>query len=90
MRIEELEKGQQEIQEKISQMMEMVTDLTKEKGVIENPDSQDRIASRKNNNGQFVVPNSNDLCEQEQLRKICLDDQNTSMCKRDAISWTRS
>ena len=39
MRMENIEKGQQDIQEKISQVTEMVTSLTKRKGITEDPDS---------------------------------------------------
>ena len=41
MRIEEIENGQQDMQEKISQMTEMVTSLTKRKGITEDPNLQD-------------------------------------------------
>ena len=57
------------MQEKIFQVTKMVTSLTKGKGITEDPGSQDRLASWKNNDGQFAVPNLNDLCEQEKLRK---------------------
>ena len=49
--------------------MEMVTILIKGKGITEDPSSRDRLASWKNNDGQFTVPNPNDLCKQEKLRK---------------------
>ena len=39
MRTKEIEKRQQEMQEKISQMTEMVIDLTKKKGITEDSDS---------------------------------------------------
>ena len=41
MRMEKIEKGQQDMQEKIFQVMKMVTSLTKRKGITEDPDSQD-------------------------------------------------
>ena len=63
MRMEEIEKRQQDMQVKVSQVTEMVTSLTKRKGIIEDPGSQDRPASWKNNDGQFVVLNSNNPCE---------------------------
>ena len=50
-------------------MTEMVTSLTKRKGITKDPGSQDRPASWKNNDSQFAVLNSNNLCEQEKLRK---------------------
>ena len=40
MRVEEIEKGQQEMQEKIAQMMKMVTNLTRGKGITDDPDLQ--------------------------------------------------
>ena len=67
--MEKIEKGQQDMQEKISQVTKMVSSLTKRKGITEDPGSQDRHASWKNNDGQFVLLNPNNLCEQENLRK---------------------
>ena len=43
--------------------------LTKGKGITEDFDSQDRLASWKNKDGHFTMQNPNDLCEQEKLRK---------------------
>ena len=57
------------MQEKLSQVTEMVTILIKGKRITEDPSSQDRLASWKNNDDQFTVPNLNGLCEQEKLRK---------------------
>ena len=37
-RMEEIENGQQEIQEKTAQMTKMVTNLTKGKGITDDPD----------------------------------------------------
>ena len=37
MRVEKIEKGQQEMQEKIAQMTKTVTSLTKEKGITDDP-----------------------------------------------------
>ena len=51
MRMEKIEKGRQEMQEKIFQATEMVTSLTKRKGITEDLDSQDRPVSWKNNDG---------------------------------------
>ena len=67
--MEKIEKGQQDMQEKISQMMKMVTSLTKRKRITEDPSSQDEPVSWKNNDGQFTVLNPNNLCKQEKLRK---------------------
>ena len=66
MRMEELESGQQEIQEKIAQMTKMVTNLTKGKGITDDPKDP---ASWKGNIDPSIVPNLNDCCEQEELRK---------------------
>ena len=57
------------MQEKLSQVMEMVTISIKGKGITKDPNSRDMLASWENNDGQLAVPNSNDLCEQEKLRK---------------------
>ena len=40
MRMEEIGKGQQEMKEKIAQMADMVTSLTKEKRIIDDPSLQ--------------------------------------------------
>ena len=40
MRVEEIEKGQQEMQEKIAQMTKTVTSLTNEKGITDDPSLQ--------------------------------------------------
>ena len=45
MRVEEIEKGQQEIQEKIAQMMKTVTSLTKKKGITDDPSLQRELMS---------------------------------------------
>ena len=47
----------------------MMTSLTKKKGIAEDPDSQERLAFWKNDDGQFTMPNLNDLCVQEKLKK---------------------
>ena len=39
-RMKEIGNGQQEMQEKIAQMMKMVTSLTKEKGITDDPSLQ--------------------------------------------------
>ena len=61
-RMEELESGQQEMQEKIAQMTKMV----KGKGITDDPGEP---TSWKGGIDPSVVPNSNDLYEQERLRK---------------------
>ena len=63
--MEEIEKEEQGMQEKLSQVTKMVIILIKGKGITKDPSSRDRLASWKNNDGQFNVPNPNDLCEQE-------------------------
>ena len=47
MRLEEIEKGQQEMQEKIAQMTKMVMSLTKGKGITDGPSLQKKLASLK-------------------------------------------
>ena len=61
--MEEIEKGQQGMQEKLSQVTEMVTILIKGKGITEDPSSRDRLASWENNGGQFAMLNPNDPYE---------------------------
>ena len=69
MRIEEIKKGQQEIQEKFSQVTKLVTNLTKGKGIIDDPSLQGGPTLRKDSIDPSIVPNPNDPCEQEKLRK---------------------
>ena len=65
-RTEELEGGQQEIQEKISRATKMVINLTKGKGITDDPREP---ASWKGNIDPFVVPSLNNHGEQEEPRK---------------------
>ena len=66
LRMEELESGQQEMQEKIAQMMKMVTNLTKGKGITDDPG---KPTSWKGNISPFIVPSLKNHGEQEELRK---------------------
>ena len=68
-RVEEIEKGQQEMQEKIVQMTKTVTSPIKEKGIINDPGLQREPMSWKDHIDPSIVPNLNDCCEQEELRK---------------------
>ena len=61
--MEKIEKGQQEMQEKISQVTKMVTNLTKGKGITDNPRLQGKPTLRKDGIDPSIVPNPNDLCE---------------------------
>ena len=61
-RMEDLENGRQEIQGKIA-------GLTKGKGIIEGPSLQEKPTSWKDGIEPFIVPNQNNCCEQEELRK---------------------
>ena len=63
MRIEEIEKKRQEIQEKFSQVMKLVTNLTKEKGITDDPRLQGRLTLRKDGIDPSIVPNPNDPCK---------------------------
>ena len=65
-RMEELESGQQEMQEKISRVTKMVINLTKGKGITDDPE---KLTSWKGGFDPSIVPNSDDLYEQERLRK---------------------
>ena len=69
MRMEEIGKGQQEMKEKIAQMVDMVTSLTKGKGITDGPSLQEEPTSWKGGIDPFIVPNLNNPCEQERLRK---------------------
>ena len=69
MRMEELESGQQEMQEKIAQMMKMVTSLTKGKEITDGPSLQREPMSWKDGIDPSIVPNLNELCQQGKLRK---------------------
>ena len=68
-RMEELESGQQEMQEKIAQMMKMLTNLTKGKEIIDDPDLQRKPTSWEGCTNPSIEPNSDDPCEQGRLRK---------------------
>ena len=69
MRVKEIEKGQQEMKEKIAQMTDMVTSLTKGEGIIDDPSLQREPMSWKDGIDPSIVPNLNNRCEQEELRK---------------------
>ena len=51
-RMEELESGQQEMQEKIAQMTKMMTNLTKGKGITDNPRLQRKHRSEERRVGK--------------------------------------
>ena len=65
-RMEELESGRQEMQEKISRATKMVINLTKGKEITDDPA---KPASWKSGIDPFIVPNLNNPCEQESFRK---------------------
>ena len=69
LRLEELENGQQEMQEKISRATNMVTSLTKGKGITDGPSLQEEPTSLKGGIDPFIVPNRDNHGEQEELRK---------------------
>ena len=60
------------MKEKIAQMADMVMSLTKGKGITNGPSLQSEPMSWKNGIDPFIVPNQNDLCEQERLREDSL------------------
>ena len=62
-RMEEFESGQQEMQKKIAQMTKMVTNLTKEKGITDDPGLQRKPISREGCTNPSIEPNSEDPCE---------------------------
>ena len=67
--MEEFESGQQEMQEEIARMTKMVTNLTKGKGIINDPSLQRKPTSWKDSIDPFIVPNLNNPCEQGRLKK---------------------
>ena len=66
LKMEELESGQQEMQEKISRATKMVINLTKGKGITNDPE---KPASWKDGIDPFIVPNLNNPCEQGSFTK---------------------
>ena len=67
--MEELESGQQEMQEKIAQMTKMVTSSIKGKRITDDPDLQKRPTSWKSGTNPSIEPYLDDLCEQEKVKK---------------------
>ena len=67
-RMEELEGGQQEMQEKIAQMTKMVTNLTKEKRITDDPGLQRKPTSWEGCINPSIEPNSDDPCEQGKIK----------------------
>ena len=57
--MEELERGQQEMQEKTVQMTKMGTSLTKRKGITDDPSLQRKSTSWKCDINPLIVPNLN-------------------------------
>ena len=68
-RMEELESGQQEMQEKISQMTKKVTNLTKRKRNTDDLGLQRKPPSWKGCTNPTIEPNSDDPYKQGRLRK---------------------
>ena len=60
--MEELESGQQEMQEKISRATKMVTSLTRRKGITDDPGLQREPASWKGGVDPSIEPNSDKPC----------------------------
>ena len=63
MRMEELEKDQQDIQKRIAQVTKIVTSLIKEKGITDDPSLQRGPTSWEDGIDPSIMLNSNDLCE---------------------------
>ena len=57
------------MKEKISQMADMVTSLTKGKGITDGPSLQSEPISWKDGIDPSIMPNLNDLCQQGKLKK---------------------
>ena len=85
-RMEEIESGQQEVQKKTAQMMKMVTNLTKGKGIIDDSGLQREPRSWKGNIDPFIVPSLNNHGEQKELRKNPSEGQTTSTCSKGVVS----
>ena len=68
-RMEELENGQQEMQEKISRATKMVINLTKGKWITDDPSLQRKPTFWKSNIDPFIMPTLDNHGEQEELRK---------------------
>ena len=66
LRMEKLESGQQEMQEKISRATKMVINLTKGKEITDDPGE---LTSWKGGIDPSIVPNIDDPCEPGRLRK---------------------
>ena len=62
-RVEEIEERQQEMKEKIAQMADMVTNLTKRKGITDGPSLQSEPMSWKDGVDPSIKPNPNDPCQ---------------------------
>ena len=63
MRIKEIEKGQQEIQEKFFQVTKLVTNLTKGKEITDDSSLRGGPTLRKDGVNPSIVPNLNDPYE---------------------------
>ena len=57
MRMEKIGKGQQEMKEKIAQMADMVTSLTKGKGITDDPSLQRKLTSWEGCSNPSIEPN---------------------------------
>ena len=90
MRMEELESGQQEMREKIAQMMKMVMNLTKGKWITDDSDLQRRPTSWKDGIDPSIVPNPNDPCEQGRLREESSGQSKLVNIQRRCSLWTKS
>ena len=55
MRLEESEKMQQDLKKKMHQIIEMMTSLMKEKGVVESPNSQEEFVQKKSDNQKVGI-----------------------------------
>ena len=69
MRVEKIEERQQEMKQKIAQIEDMVTSLTKGKGITDDSSLQKEPTSLGDGIDPFIVPNLNNHGEQEELRK---------------------
>ena len=64
MRLEELDKRQQDLKEKMHQMTEMMTSLIKKRGTIEGPNFQEESIQEKGDNQKVGQPSRSKLISQ--------------------------
>ena len=85
MRIEEIKNGQQEMQKRIAQMADMVTSLTKGKGITDDPSLRGGTTSWTDDMDPSIKPNSDDPCEQRLRKKLSGQSKHVDMQQRCSL-----